>query len=242
MATTLTVTIDDGGMHGKVNDAIALCASRGRVDRVSVLATSPFWCQACESADSAGLEISVHLNCSEPPFLGGTPFPSSWTAWLCTAGKRKDDVRREWSLQIERILSAGFSPTRLDSHRHLHHLGALGEVILQLAGEYDIGSVRTALLPDRLSRPSGLVLDSLARRLAAQAGSRGIASTASVLGFSRSGRVDRIYLQRYRPLLPDGECELVMHPAAGPVWSRHQPEELELMLSEWFGQWIREED
>lgn len=242
MAAALTVTIDDGGMHGHVNAAIDACATRGTVDRVSVLATAPLWRQACESADSAGLDISVHLNCSEPPFLGGSVFPTSWTAWICTARRRTDDVRREWSLQIERLLSAGFSPSRLDSHRHLHHLGALGEVILQLAGEYDIGSIRTAVLPDRLCRPSGLMLDSLARRLAALAGSQGIASTASVLGFSRSGRVDTGYLQRYQPVLPDGECELVMHPAVEPVWSRHQPRELELMLSDWFGRWIREED
>ena len=49
----------------------------------------------------------------------------------------------------------------------------------------------------------------------------------------------RRYIEKYLPVLPPGECELVMHPSTEPVWSRWQTEELDLMLSEWFERCIR---
>ncbi len=234
---SLSVTIDDGGLHRSITGAIEACAERGAVDRVSVVATGPEWREACTAASSAGLDLSVHLNCVEPPFLCGGRFPSSYTGWICAARRLAEDVRNEWSMQIEKLLSAGFELSRLDSHRHLHHMGGLREVILDLACEYGIGSVRASILPDRFSRPSGLVLNGLAVRFARLARSRGVVTTASVLGFSRSGRVDRTYLERFHSRLPQGECELVMHPALEPVWSEGQPGELEMMLSDWFREW-----
>jgi hypothetical protein len=234
---SLSVTIDDGGLHSSITGAIEACAKIRAADRVSVIATGPEWLEACTTASSAGLSLSAHLNCVEPPFLGGSKFPSSFAGWTCAVGRLTEDVRKEWSMQIEKLLSAGFELSRLDSHRHLHHLGRLREVILDLAREYGIGTVRAAILPDRFSRLSGLVLNGLALRLARLARSRGICTTASILGFSRSGSVDRTYLERFRSRLPRGECELVMHPALEPVWSEGQPKELGMMLSDWFGEW-----
>ena len=236
--TRLTVTVDDGGSCDGVNGAVRTCAGMGRLHRVSVLATGPSWREACEIAAGAGVEISVHLNCIEPPFLGPSEFPVKWSAWVLSAGRLADSVRREWTLQVERVLSAGFRVSRLDSHRHLHHLGALRRVVLDLALEYGAGSVRSARLPDKAARPSGIVLDVLAARLSGMAAARGIGTTSSILGFSSSGRIDRAYLERYGGRLPGGECEVVMHPALENVWSDGQVGEFELMTSEWFGEWI----
>jgi predicted glycoside hydrolase/deacetylase ChbG (UPF0249 family) len=226
-------------MHGGVNRAALECAAKRSVDRMSVMVTGPCWEEACRIAASHGIELSVHLNCVEPPFLGSREFPSSMAGWMRSASRRADDVRGEWRMQVERMLSAGYSPSRLDSHRHVHHLGAIREVVLDLAEEFGIGSVRAAVLPDRKARPTGIPLDSMARRLGREAASRGVEATGSVLGFSRSGRVTRRYIEKYLPVLPPGECELVMHPSTEPVWSRWQTEELDLMLSEWFERCIR---
>jgi hypothetical protein len=64
-----------------------------------------------------------------------------------------------------------------------------------------------------------------------------------MFGFGRAGRVDRRYLESVeerlgRADLPKGtEAELVVHPALEPVWSRGQPKELELLTSDWYGEW-----
>ncbi|MGM0627376.1 MAG: hypothetical protein ACQETZ_04370, partial [Candidatus Fermentibacterota bacterium] len=90
-----------------------------------------------------------------------------------------------------------------------------------------------------------LYLRRLGRRLAEGARARGLAATSLMLGFGRSGRVGKRYLQRAERLLDsaglsgDDEVELVMHPALRPVWSGGQPEELSLLTSDWYGQWSR---
>jgi hypothetical protein len=234
MGSGLFVSVDDAGSSKEVDDALRQCALAGTVDGASVLATGPGFAGACATAMEHGLAISAHLNCSEPPFITPVAFPgpialaARSSAWL-------PRVEAEWRAQIERLLSCGALVTGLDSHRHLHHLPGLAELTLRLAKEYRAGVVRAAILPDRLARPSGLILDSLGRRLARLASAAGTRTRSCMAGFGASGRVTRRYLEGLS--LPRGECELVMHPATSRVWSAGQPGELELLLSGWFREW-----
>lgn len=234
------VTLDDLGMSPAVNEAAAACLERGSAGCLSILATGDSFDAAAELAAVSGVPLSVHLNCVEPPFLteGFSP-PGSRIGWVSSSRSLRPAVEAEWRQQIERALSSGLMITRLDSHRHMHHLPGLDDAVLNLAREYGIGSVRSAILPDRWSRLSGLYLDSLGRRFSRKATMAGVGTPAAMLGFSRSGRVTLDYLLRWGGRLPAGsETELVTHPATVPVWSDGQPGELELLLSDGFADWM----
>ncbi len=231
----LTVTADDLGLSRHVDEAVRRCLEAGSVHRLSVLAAGPTAGAAMELASSCDAAVSVHLDCIEGPFLTGASFPGSTASWALSARRLASEVRREWSAQIERVLSRGLMVTGLDSHRHVHHLAPLREVVLDLAEEYGAGTVRAARLPDRAARVSGRLLDRLGARLAAEAAARGLGTPSCMLGFSASGSVSRAYIERYYEGGPgEGSVELVMHPSVEPVWSGGQPGELALMLSPWF--------
>ena len=239
----ITVTVDDAGLAAEVNQALRLCMEAGAVDCASVLASGEAWEEACSIVAGSTLPVSAHLNCVEPPFLSDRSFPGSIPVWACRASSLADAVRREWSMQIERLLSRGVMVTGLDSHRHLHHLKPLAEVALDLAEEYGIRRVRTAVTAPEDGGLKGRLLRRLARKVACDARERGMATTGLLLGFGRAGRIDRPYLERAERLLDSeqaswkGDVELVMHPATAPLWNRGQPLELELLTSDWFEKW-----
>ena len=234
------VTIDDLGMAAGVNSGAEVLLRRGVVHCLSIMATGSELPEALELARNYDIAVSVHLNCVQPPFLVEDGFPDSHYAWFRKGRKYAEKVRNEWRSQIEKVLSAGLLVSRLDSHQHVHNAAGLREVILDLAVEYGIGSVRGAVLPDRLRRPSCFILDMLGRKLVRSAVSRGIRTPDLMLGFSRSGNVCRDYLESIDGSIEgDGVAELVMHPATTPVWASTQTDELELMRSEWFAEWLK---
>lgn len=232
----ITVTIDDGGSHQSVNDAASLCMRAGVLHRFSILPNGACADSACELAMGGGIQISAHLDCVEGPFiLSGSSFPRSAAAWALSASRLAARAREEWSAQVERLLSMGAMVTCLDSHRHLHHLPHLRDVFLDIAGEYRIGTARAAVLPDRdLRFPQGLMLHRLGVGFRRMALKNGIGCASWMLGFGASGGVGRAYLETYLPKTGEEEVEMVLHPATKAVWSRSQPGELDMMLSDWF--------
>ncbi len=227
------LVIDDAGSGDAVDGAVEACIAAGTVDGVSILGSAPGAAGACRVAAGAGLSVGAHLNAVEEPLL--TMRPVSFARALSGGGGVREDIEREWRAQIELLISSGADLSRLDSHRHIHHLPGLSGLIVNLAVEYGIPGVRAALLPDPLARPSGLLLRALGRRLARLAGRASLHVPDSMAGFGVSGRLDRGYLERLR--IPPGECELVAHPATRPVWSPGQPSELSLLTSDWFAGW-----
>ncbi len=235
------VTIDDGGMHPAVNAAIQRCIETGSVNRVSIMATGASFAEASMMAMMGGVRVAAHLDCIQGPFLlKESKFPESFAAWLKSGDSLADAVKKEWSAQIETILSTGGVVTALDSHQHLHNLPALQEVITSLASEYGVRTVRSAVLPDKMMRfPSGLKLNSLGCDLKEILETKGLVTSDRMLGFGKAGKINKKYLKKFTSLCSEGTTEVVMHPATENVWSSGQPGELELMTSEWFGDWCR---
>ena len=234
------VTIDDLGMAAGVNSAAEILLPLGVVHCLSIMATGSELPEALELARSYDVAVSVHLNCVQPPFLVEDGFPASHSAWFRKGAKYAEKVRNEWRSQIEKILSAGLTVSRLDSHQHVHNAAGLREVILDLAVEYGAGTVRGAVLPERFRTPSCFILDMLGRKLVRSAVSRGIGTPDLMLGFSSSGNICSDYLESIDGSIEgDGIAELVMHPATAPVWASTQTDELELMRSEWFAEWLK---
>ncbi len=237
----LTVTIDDGGMHPEVNAAIQKCIEAGNVNRISIMATGSGYAEASMMAMMGGIRVAAHLDCCQGPFLlKESKFPESFSAWMKSADSLAESVKNEWAAQIEAILSTGGVVTALDSHRHLHNLPALQNVIISLAKEYGIRTIRSAVLPDKYMRfPAGIKLNSLGCELKEKLESEGLVTTDRMLGFGKAGKINSKYLGKFTSLCSEGTTEVVMHPATGKVWSSGQPGELELITSEWFGEWCR---
>lgn len=234
----LMVTIDDAGMTPGVNDAVAKCIEAGNIDRIGILSTGSVFEEIFEIPGISGIRVSAHLNCIEPPFLTVAVFPDNFVNWVINSKKYAEKARNEWRAQIECLLDKGVEISGLDSHRHIHHLPGLNSVILELADEYGIGYVRTAVLHDRFARLSGFILDRYGRDFRKLASSRKIDTPDSMLGFSQSGCVTREYLLKYESNIGDTDkVEIVMHPSTRPEWSKGQPGELELLCSEWFAEW-----
>jgi len=237
----LIVTIDDGGMHPAINSAIEKCIISGNVSRISIMATGDYFSEASVLAMSGGVRVSAHLDCSQGPFLlEKSKFPDSFAGWAKSADSLAEAVREEWSAQIVRILSSGSVITALDSHQHLHHIPAFHDVIISLAKEYGIRTIRTAVLPDKFSRfPFGLKLNSYALDLSSKLKSENLFSTDRMLGFGKAGRVNRKYLTKHTADCEEGSTEIVMHPSTEKIWSSGQTDELELITSDWFGEWCK---
>ncbi|MFA6619434.1 MAG: ChbG/HpnK family deacetylase [Candidatus Neomarinimicrobiota bacterium] len=237
----ITVTIDDGGMHPAVNAALEKCIASGNVNRVSVMANGPCFSEAVMSAMAGGVRLAAHLDCCQGPFLlKKSSFPASFKGWLKATAGMAEAVKDEWSAQIERILSSGGVITSLDSHKHLHHIPVLQDVIVSLAGEYGVRTIRTAVLPDRMMRfPAGLKLNSLGESLRKKVLAAGLSTTDRMLGFGKAGKITGRYLKRFTGQCSEGTTEIVMHPATEKVWSKGQPAELALIVSDWFGDWCR---
>ncbi|PIE53130.1 hypothetical protein CSA37_03245 [Candidatus Fermentibacteria bacterium] len=235
----ITVTIDDGGMHQAVNTAIENCIAGGYVSRVGIMATGSLYSEAIVTCMVGGVRMGAHLDCCQGPFLlRESEFPDSFAVWMKRSSALADKVRNEWSAQIEAILSAGGMVTALDSHKHLHHLPPLQDVIISIAKEYGISTVRSAIMPDKMMRfPLGLKLNHMGEKFRDRLIKEGLFTTDRMLGFGKSGRISRKYLEKYTSQCSEGFTEIVMHPAAEKVWSDGQKGEMELMLSEWFGKW-----
>ncbi len=237
----LTITIDDGGMHPAVNSAIQKCIESGAVNRISIMATGNSFADASMMAMMGSIRVAAHLDCCQGPFLlKESSFPESFVAWHKLGDSLAESVKREWAAQIEMVLSTGGVVTALDSHKHLHNLPALHDVIISLAKDYGIRTVRSAVLPDKLMRfPAGLKLNNLGVDLKKKIEAAGLVTTDRMLGFGKAGKINKKYLSKYTSLCKDGTTEVVMHPATENIWSSGQPEELKLMTSDWFGDWCK---
>ena len=236
----LVVNADDFGLSESVNDGILCAHRRGIVTATSLMAVGRAFDHAIDCCRSApGLDVGVHLTLvAERPLLPGASlagpngrFPASAMALLrryLTGGIRRDEVRAEWSAQIERILSQKIAVSHLDSHQHVHVLPGLAQICLELADRYGIPFVRLPCERLAMDQPPSLhgikrlfgaaslrVAWALARLAGVQQAAR---PPLQFLGFRDGGRLNLERLQRLiRELKPGGVYELMCHPGFSPA-------------------------
>jgi len=153
----LIVNGDDFGLSPAVNAGMVELARLGALTSASLLVTMPGAEESLALAHAVGLDAGVHLNICVgrplsppdrvPTLLDGTGrFPNAHVvAWRYLTGRlRIEEVEREWSAQIERVLAAGIRPSHLDSHCHLHLYPGLFALIQRLARRHGIRGVRGA--------------------------------------------------------------------------------------------------
>ena len=240
----LIVNADDFGLTEEVSGGILDAHREGIVTSTTLMANGGAFDAAvsmCRRTPRLG--IGVHLNLTE-----GAPVSPAWRIPSLVDRKGRlhlspgrllkalvvqqinlADVETELRAQIHKIFRAGISPTHLDGHKHVHVLPGVSDIVIRLAGEFSIPSVRCPLEePPRLSymldsRSASLAsvfkqylvgrgVSALARRFRKKLAVAGLHCPAHFYGLSQTGFLDARGIREVLGRLPQGTSELMCHP------------------------------
>jgi predicted glycoside hydrolase/deacetylase ChbG (UPF0249 family) len=201
MTRLLVVTADDLGLTDGVNRAVRDAHLDGVVTAASLLAVGrAFDGAAAMLRTTPTLDVGAHLALvgEDPPLLparevptlvdrrGRLPLSYRTVVARAAAGRLDpDDVRRELTAQLERVLGLGLPVTHLDTHQHTHLWPLVGRVVTDLAVRYSVPVVRRP--SSRARGPVGIGVRVLAHRLARTLDDAGVRCTDAYAGLDESG-------------------------------------------------------
>lgn len=153
----LLVNADDFGRHPLINEAVLRAVEHKGLLSASLMAGEPYFEEAVAIAKSHPmLGVGVHLT-----LVNGRPVlpPQEIPSLVCDDGSfyphhnafikkyltlkiRKEDVVKELSAQIDKVIRAGITPTHVDSHQHIHMLPGIFPKVLNLAQKNKINKIR----------------------------------------------------------------------------------------------------
>lgn len=153
----LIINGDDLGFARSINDAIVQCANRGVLRSATLMANGRAFDHAVESLRAAGnLKVGIHMVLTDLHPLGGPGDvgglvgedgrlprgPWGLLASMVRGRVSGEDLRRELSLQVEKLLDHGIRPTHLDSHKHVHVFPPVLNAVVHVAQRYGIPWIR----------------------------------------------------------------------------------------------------
>jgi predicted glycoside hydrolase/deacetylase ChbG (UPF0249 family) len=226
--TRLIINADDFGISRGVNIGIIEAAEAGVVTSASLIVNLADFADALDRTLSCPtLSLGLHLN-----FTVGRPLTAAPSLTRRDTGEfftlpaliaraslgllDRSDIARECLAQIDRMIEAGFPPTHLDSHRHVHAHPAIFRVIAGAAASRGIFQVRIPREPLRVNasdwratlKKAGLLISD---RLSGRTGSDDRA--IDFVGVSLQG--GKSFATRLFALIPQlqaGTTELMTHP------------------------------
>ncbi|MBN2056463.1 ChbG/HpnK family deacetylase [bacterium] len=230
----IIVNADDFGMDASVNQGVIEAFTNGILTSTSMMSNMPGFEHACRVASGLpDLDMGLHLNLARgkplsharavPSLVGHAGFFHDRLEVLAykllTHRFNLTEVRDEWRRQIERILSAGFQPTHIDSEKHLHCFPELFELTLHLAREFAIPFVR---VPRELSLRAGkeplqalkaVVAAFLSRHARAELAAAGLPQPPCFFGINLTRQLNTHSLKQALSAAPgDRVTEIMVHP------------------------------
>lgn len=175
--------------------------------------------------------MGVHLAAvgEDPPLLSRSEVPTLFgpTGRLCDtygefvrralAGRvDPDDLRREFTTQLELVQELGVPITHLDAHQHLQLWPSVCRVVVELAVGHGIPAVRVPRY--RAANPTAWVVTLLGARLGRQAARAGLRYPLDAVGIECAGHLGPDVLPRVLARLADhgrAAVELTVHPGEG---------------------------
>jgi predicted glycoside hydrolase/deacetylase ChbG (UPF0249 family) len=146
----LVVSADDFGKSPAANENILFLAKRGKIDRVSVLASRAFPDTDIAALLDSKVKIDLHLDINRFSFSqksekNKSPFARAavflWHYLL--RGFSASKVTAEWEVQMERFEKLfGKKPDGLNSHQYIHFFPPYFKIILNLGAKYNIPYIR----------------------------------------------------------------------------------------------------
>lgn len=200
----LIVNADDYGLTRGVSRAILDAHHDGVVTSTSVLCLAPgFEPTAGWLRDEPRLGTGAHLAAvgEDPPLSSASEIPTlvdrrgrlhlSWRTFLPAAAARRidpDDLRREFSAQVERIRGAGIGIDHLDTHQNLHLWPMVRDVVMELGAREDAKVIR--ITRSKARSPVGWMVRRLARQLERLCDETGWAYPVASTGLDEAGTLD----------------------------------------------------
>jgi chitin disaccharide deacetylase len=239
----LIVNADDFGLTRLVSQGILEAHHHGIVTSTSLMANAEAFAPAIAiSGQAPRLSVGVHLTLTEgipvsPAHQVSTLVDARGRLYL-TPGQFLNrifshrvslrEIEIELRAQIAKVLRAGIVPTHLDGHKHVHVLPGISEIVIRLADDFNIPSVRCpmeelplARLPHCLPDPQagvfkqylvGCAVSWLARRFRLKLTQAGLNYPPRFYGLSQTGFLNRMKLEEILRGLPEGVSELMCHP------------------------------
>lgn len=144
----IIINADDFGMSTSVNKGIIEAMTNGVVSSTTIMMNMPKAQEAIELAKKYHItSIGIHLNLTKGyPILPKEEIP----LLVLENGKVKDmrkelitpevkeQIKKEFTAQIESFYLHKMVPTHLDSHHHIHMLEGINEVVKELANKYNL--------------------------------------------------------------------------------------------------------
>ncbi len=150
---------DDFGMSEAYNTAILEGAQNGFLKSTSLVANGEAFDEAVEKVipQCPNLGVGVHLNIIEgKSLISGLNeltdeeenFNNSYGMLIFKAYNSKnkeflEQLKKEFTAQIDKIRNAGVKITHIDSHVHTHAIPPIFKIVCELAREYEIPQIRT---------------------------------------------------------------------------------------------------
>ena len=235
----LIVTADDFGLALPVNDAVEAAHRQGILTAASLMVTGAAAADAVSRAKRLPrLGIGLHLVLvdgrpalppAEIPDLVGADGRFSSDLWrtgvkiFCSPAARRQ-AEAEIRAQLEAFRRTELALDHVNAHHHFHQHPTVQAILLKLAPEFAIQSVRVPREPPLLAwcaTRTGL-MERLATwlfqarrtaRMARRFRAAGIRCNDRMLGLGDSGRMRAERVRAYLAALPDGVSELYFHPA-----------------------------
>ncbi|HTJ76368.1 MAG TPA: ChbG/HpnK family deacetylase [Acidimicrobiales bacterium] len=228
----LIVNADDYGLTEGISRGILHAHREGVVTSTSVIAIGPAYPKVSSwLADEDELGVGVHLAAvgEDPPLLTAREIPTllGKRGQLCESYSEfvgrallgrvdPEELRLEFTAQLECVQELGVPITHLDAHQHLQLWPSVCRVVLKLATDFDIPAVRVPRF--RSFNPIGLGVTLLGWRLARAAGRAGLRFPLDAVGIECAGRMDEEMLPQVLARLAarhQPAVELTVHPGEG---------------------------
>lgn len=229
----LIVTADDFGASANVNEAIEKAHLDGILTTASLMVAAPEAADAVARAKRLpGLKVGLHVVVVRGrPVLPPAEIPDLVDAAgeldtnLVRAGVRyfflphvRRQLAREIRAQFEGFRATGLDLDHVNAHNHMHlHPSVLG-LILEIGREHGLKAVRLPFEPG-----SGALLAPWIGIMKRRLKIAGVACNDYLFGIRDTGHMDAGRLKATIAGLPDGNSEVMLHPATGP-WDGMEPE------------------
>jgi predicted glycoside hydrolase/deacetylase ChbG (UPF0249 family) len=224
----LIINADDFGISRGVNIGIIEAAAAEVVTSASMIVNLPAFADALDRAVLCpALSLGIHLNftvgrpLTRVPSLTRRDTREFYTLPALVARASlglldSSDIARECLAQIDRMIDAGFPPTHLDSHRHVHAHPVIFSVVTRAAASRGILDVRIPRESMRVNAGDWRATLKKTGLLICAGLSRGGAAADRAIDFVgvslQGGKSFATRLFALIPQLQTGTTELMTHP------------------------------
>lgn len=244
MRRRLIVNADDLGLTRGINLAVSECADAGLLRSATLMANGPAFDDAVrmvKGREGFGTGIHFVLTGLKPllpaeklsGLVGPDGFlPSGPAELLKKIEVRRtllDAVRKELFAQADRFFSSGITPTHFDSHKHVHIIPEILDIIIEIAERFSVKWLREpfeapgawGFLYDLKKGQRAKFVKQFARSRASilarpifrsRIRKAGIKTPAGVYGISSTGLINENVIKRICGMLKPGLSELMTHP------------------------------